>query len=1346
MIKIDSFIKKNGSNSSSTNGGGFANGATTNTTTVQKELETHKLWGQNFNGTQDVDGDMTVNGNVSISGNVKATTGAITNIESKSITNVGTITTDTVDATTIKGANANISNQLNIKDIISKNITTDYLTVTKSAHFWELVVDKISSTKGAIIVSPANCIIEDLTNNNGQYTLYWRAEDVETGKAITNDFKVNDQIICQSFNAATDADFNVSNKFYWRLVTNVGRTYRADSLRGGGCYWNYIQLSATDANGTSIPEIGDNIAVLGNRTNEDRQNAIIISSTNSDYLDAEVQAPSIVQYKGIKSYDLKSYRYNVIAANGNTFVGNFKVVADDGSLGDIESGKDGKGIKSIVTHYLASNLKSGMGQTTVWDSGSVIPPTLTVTKPYMWQQAKTTYTDDTYTLSLPVMIGALGKTGANGKDGKIYILESTPSTIILNSDGSFNRDNQYSSDPYMIVKGYEIVDGKRNNLFTVNGNPITVRLSFNNDNMYTEYTTDDYVQCDFEPKWTDSYYSILAEIKQNGLKNARAIMYEGVEYRQDKILATLDIPIVKLPFNGIMDKLSMTKARATVNINDDLYVFNEGYVNHIDGDRITRVTDLSKYYIKLIDSNGRTVKNTPSADSNTFWFNSLWQSKYSEQTNRITHFRLQLYDTSDNLLDEITYNVTFDAGAVLTVGQNAITSSVQQSKTYTDGQISTVKQTAESITSTVSSMKDEIIGANCMLGLNGQGWSSNTIYEDAGNSFHCESTDWFQSHPIEDFSGDYTFSFDFWAVNSGNLQIKILDFTQTYYDDGIYNQYVDFGTYTPCKILTTSSYVSNVTLTNYATRGTSSTWSYTNTETITLKVGDNVAVRVTNSTNNRYNSIYGTVSAINISSKSVTVQAIALLDQPNTICTLSCPTDKKDGTDINSLHYDEKLGRYWIRFKETRGTAKTFVMLFRNLSTSSIGWISRLMLEESVEYPHKYNNTGQASQSMIKQTANEILMSVNDTYLKIGDGNITLNGDTKVNGSLTLNDENQGFLLFGDSGTTEISPKSIGTYNEFKSKTTNIIKTHYNSTIYGSPTVDGALYGFSWNVSQKLGTFKKGSYINLIDYTNVAFANVGMEQIGIGTPSATFYIHENGTLTKTITVGDKTSVDIGNYTVVGDNVEVMVTGRFTKNVSTSIWGTSQDILSPRDTNITIKPIRPMPSISVTVDWKNEVPTASAFMLIGYDGFAVNFGNNKTVYCGKDGFIAKYGNNEFRITDAGISHNNMATTYTIIGSSSSSSPTTYTVQDPIDTVLCKSGYCKVIFPSNPYNGQRIKIYDKSSAESYINSNGKHVCRCDSIYDDRSIWTNQNLRDMAVRIYTYINDTWFEEYTG
>lgn len=753
MIKIDSFIKKNGSNSSSSNGGGgFANGVTTNTTTVQKELETHKLWGQPFNGTQDVDGDMTVNGNVKVSGNVTATNGAITDIESESITNVGTITTDTVDATTINGVNADISNQLNVKDILSTDITTDYLTVTKSAHFWELVIDKISSTKGAIIVSPANCMVEDLTNDNGTYTLYWRAEDVETGKAITNDFQVNDQIICQSFNAADGDTYNVNNKYYWRLVTSVGREYRTDGLRGNKCYWNYIQLSATDGDGDSLPEIGDNIAVLGNRTNEDRQNAIIISSTNSDYLDAEVQAPSIVQYKAIKSYNLQSYRYNVIAANGNTFIGNFKVVASDGSVGDIESGKDGKGIKSIVTHYLASNLSSGMGKTTVWDSGSVMPPTLTVTKPYMWQQAKTTYTDDTYTLSLPVMIGALGKTGANGKDG-----QSTQYINIIAECATedFNGDNNtghcYVSNVYLdgkllaygSVRGHTmlVVDPSTKSVIntyqydtydpdatTAVNNLITAIDNVANDKIII-ITSHDATSCNqtFRDKLSNDYNSNIpsnAEVWTSERYSHAIIIFKHSNrehqcfeqfnhFKPSYLTAYYTADNMSLAGkdgnNGIMDKLSMTKARATVNINDELYVFTEGYVNHIDGDKITRVSDLSKYYLKIIDSNGRTVINTPSAGDNTFIYNSRWQSKYSEQENRITHFRVQLYDTSDNLLDEITYNVTFDAGAVLTVGQNAITSSVQQSKKYTDGQISTVKQTADGIASRVTKIEGDYV-------------------------------------------------------------------------------------------------------------------------------------------------------------------------------------------------------------------------------------------------------------------------------------------------------------------------------------------------------------------------------------------------------------------------------------------------------------------------------------------------------------------------------------------------------------------------------------------------------------------------------------------------------------
>lgn len=178
-----------------------------------------------------------------------------------------------------------------------------------------------------------------------------------------------------------------------------------------------------------------------------------------------------------------------------------------------------------------------------------------------------------------------------------------------------------------------------------------------------------------------------------------------------------------------------------------------------------------------------------------------WTEKKTDIDNTITTITNNL-STLTQKADSIESKVTSN-----TTNINNITGQLSSQSTS----ISKLEQKADSITSTVSSVKDEIIGENCMLGLNGQGWSNNTIYEDAGTSFHCESTDWFQSHPIADFSGDYTFSFGVWG---GGIQIKILEFTQTYYDDGIYNQYVDFGTYTPCKILTTSSSVSNANLTN----------------------------------------------------------------------------------------------------------------------------------------------------------------------------------------------------------------------------------------------------------------------------------------------------------------------------------------------------------------------------------------------------------------------------------------------------------------------------------------------------------------------------------------------------
>ena len=1506
MVEIKSYSKlksNNGTDSASGIGGGSGY---INTTIATKLKQIHSLWGNQFDGTQDVQGpisapsvdvsnNLSVHGNsvfdgpatfedqtkfkkdVSINGTLDVSAGASFGGQTKfkkdvSINGTLDVSSDanfnsqsTFKGTTTFNSNANTTNVLPLKNkeynlgddnhqwknIVSENLLVNNLKVTGQAHFFELIIDKIKSAGGSIMLTPADGFDVDIVQDSpNEVKLLWQCQD-GNGKQRDNMWKVNDQALCMSFNQATaGTTHNVNNKYYWALVTSVNKTNEPTVI--DGVKYNYITLSKTTVDGALNPEVGDSIVMCGYRGTDDaaRQSAIYISAYTS--LDNGLKAPLFAQYQGINDFNLQSHRKSYYDAVSAKFIGEFEAT-------------DGQNIIDIINNKIAEAEAS-----IKLDTKNIVLSVSEKTKERRNLLKGTTFHRqlDNFFISSAARIEM--NSGYNGTNC-IKVIDDTDGTshyIGVYWDGSqggrsvkIEKGKKYTISCYYKTNDTNakfsleaIYTDKETNAKRL-GRPKYLSPSYFNPK-YSQWelfttvidTTDaesDYIAFNF---WEycnsesgrinayicrpmveegDTYYGWTVSDEDNDyiganlIDNSRTFEVDGntVETKGTK---TLKGDVYELTYKGSDEYNTFYRIDATnFKLDTDYtlsfeargdakYIGVHAYypmtktpytllnepigksmgVQYGDGTNeayTTLLTDSDIEREKKIWVHFKFMKRLPSyiyfqfpknSDQSgvTSWNVTItkpkieeganvtqWTEKKTDIDNTIATINSNvatLTQKADSIEAKVTSNTTninnitgqlsSQSTSISKLEQkaNSIESKVTSntttinnlsgSVTSLQSDMSDVKQTASSITSTVSSMKDEIIGENCMLGLNGQGWSNNTIYEDAGTSFHCESTDWFQSHPIADFSGDYTFSFGVWG---GGIQIKILEFTQTYYDDGIYNQYVDFGTYTPCKILTTSSSVSNANLTNYATSGTLSTWTYTNTETITLTVGDKVAVRVTNSTNSRYNSIYGTVSAINTSSKSVTVKAIKLLDQPNTICTLSCPTDKKDGTDINSLHYDEKLGRWWIRFKESSGAAKTFVILFRNPSTSIIGYISRLMIEESVEYPHKYNSTGQASQSMIKQTAESIMISVNDTYVKIGEGNITLNGETKVNGSLTLNDEDQGFLLLGDSGTTEISPKSIGTYNEFKSKTTNTIKTHFNSTIYGSPTVDGALYGFSWNVSQKLGTFKKGSYINLIDYTNVAFANVGTLHYSIGTPSATFYIHENGTLTKTITVGDKTSVDIGNYTVVGDNVEVMVTGRFTKNVSASIWGTSQDILSPRDTNITIQPIRPMPSISVTVDWKNEVPTASAFMLIGYDGFAVNFGNNKTVYCGADGFIASYGVNEFRITSDGIWRNNHPNVKVVKGTDNSNSPATYTVQEPVDTVLCTGNYCKIIFPPNPYEGQTFRILDKALEETYINSNGKKVVN-HKTGGDGKVLNLDYLGSQVFWTYVYIDGRWYE----
>lgn len=388
-------------------------------------------------------------------------------------------------------------------------------------------------------------------------------------------------------------------------------------------------------------------------------------------------------------------------------------------------------------------------------------------------------------------------------------------------------------------------------------------------------------------------------------------------------------------------------------------------------------------------------------------------------------------------------------------------------------------------------------------------------------------------------------------------------------------------------------------------------------------------------------------------------------------------------------------------------------------------------------------NGDYVSKSLLQQTSNSILASVNDTYIKIGDDNITLGGNTTVKGNLTLTQADQGFKLVGPDGVTEIMAKSVGTYDEFKSanaSTQNVVKS---TNCNGSESISDGILRFEGGIIIYLGDRKKGDFIKVRfntfeskvtnGWTGSSFTN----SFDISTSFSAKVMNQYNSAVlhnwNTVYAGSEYS-----YTFDSDTKNARIYVTFRGNTLYSTWVGNYDVTHGG------KPM-PMPNAHIQLTGTVTLPT-SAHMLIGYDGWGVNFGNNKTVYCGKDGFIACYGNNEFRITSEGISHNNMATTHTIIGSSSSSSPVIYEVQDPVDLVLCKSGYCKIRMPRNPYNGQTIKVLDKSPNETWIDFNGKYVCNADTQYGSRSLNSNWACKGTYPRLFTYLDNTWYEEYMG
>lgn len=505
------------------------------------------------------------------------------------------------------------------------------LMVWGKAVFNSLEIRKLYSVGGNVYLSGASSKLQHVvpvTDADGEVTgwkCYILGDDGTT--ATQNGWARYDQAKCQTFDIKEGVYENVSNTYYWRLVTDVsteneaitetytdadGKEQTRDLYDGKKFGWVILSKTDCESAANDAPKAGDTIVLDGHRmfasgdpegrdqyNDESRTNVMMLETTGAQ----GVSLPRIVALTGITDYrhsDGKNeYSNTVFILSPKEVVFVSSSVKWISASGDPVTFVNFRGNWAEGTKYAYYDQVSH--NNAIW--------TCIVEK-------GTTTTDEPSDKSTAWRKEISGGKGEKGDPAVTYELEATPSYIKLDADGSFDRSNQYREGKMLLVRGYKIVGGKRITQWGDADNPISIQISFNDGAAWYESTFNkgesglDEVYNDFEPTCEDSYFSMLQEMKKNGLKNCKAVMYEGEsldpdKIPSDKVLARIDIPIVqdgKDGASGTSYGVMLTVEKRTISsVEDDCLVvtFTKG-----DTDGVTttnNVQDIGGYAQLYVD-------------------------------------------------------------------------------------------------------------------------------------------------------------------------------------------------------------------------------------------------------------------------------------------------------------------------------------------------------------------------------------------------------------------------------------------------------------------------------------------------------------------------------------------------------------------------------------------------------------------------------------------------------------------------------------------------------------------------------------------------------------------------
>lgn len=148
------------------------------------------------------------------------------------------------------------------------HIECDNLTVRQTMNIFELLIQKIRSVNGALVVSQSNGKVKSVSEDETNYVITME-EEGET-------FQPNDLVRCQVWTGS-------KAKFYWVEVASVSG--------------NSITVKKSEFTAGNKPEKGDEVVQMGNTKNPERQALIYITAQESGH-------PYIEILNGVKTKSL----------------------------------------------------------------------------------------------------------------------------------------------------------------------------------------------------------------------------------------------------------------------------------------------------------------------------------------------------------------------------------------------------------------------------------------------------------------------------------------------------------------------------------------------------------------------------------------------------------------------------------------------------------------------------------------------------------------------------------------------------------------------------------------------------------------------------------------------------------------------------------------------------------------------------------------------------------------------------------------------------------------------------------------------------------------------------------